>query len=247
MVRLRTFFFCLALCGGAAFAQPGAQTAGTAVIVPAYGEVKHQNDEARAILMVEEQDKDKSAAASRVNLKMRQGMESVKREDPQAVLQTYGYYTYPVYADEPVQPRQARSRQPIGWRVGQYLEVRTTNLEGLPKTVAAAQRLLALNGLHFGLTDGTRRKLEERQIEAAYANLTERIAAVAKAMGRNPSEATLETLDFDGSGVYPQRQEMQAPKMMRAATTEAPPVEEPSFEPGETSLSMRVVGRLRFK
>ena len=52
-----------------AFAQSPAQTSGTLVIVPAYGEVKHANDEARLTLMVEEQDKDKAAAASRVNQK----------------------------------------------------------------------------------------------------------------------------------------------------------------------------------
>ena len=32
---------------------------------------------------------------------------------------------------------------PIGWRVGQYLEVKTTNLAGLPKTTAAAQKCWA--------------------------------------------------------------------------------------------------------
>jgi hypothetical protein len=35
---------------------------------------------------------------------------------------------------------------------------------------------------------------------------------------------------------------------MRAASmNDAAPVEEPSFEPGETTLNMRVVGKVRFK
>jgi predicted secreted protein len=224
----------------------GAQTAGTLVIVPAFGEVRHPNDEARATLMVEEQDKDKATAASRVNQKMKQGVEIVRREDPQAVLKTRGYYTYPVYPDDQPRPMANKARQPVGWRVGQYLEVKTTNLDGLPKTIAAAQRVLALNGLYFGLTDATAKKLDAQRIEAAYSNLTERIGAIAKAMGRNPSDALLDTVDFEGSGAYAQQQEALAPKMMRAAA-DAAQVEEPSFEPGETTLSTRVVGKVRFR
>lgn len=222
------------------------QTAGTVVIVAAQGEVRHVNDEVTAVLMIEEQDKDKAAAASRVNLKMKQGVDLVKREDPTAILKTRGYYTYPVYAEE-TQPRQpGRSRQLNGWRVGQYLEVKTSNLEALPRTIATAQRILALNGLNFGLADKTMRKLEEQRIAAAYGNLMDRIAAVARAMGRTPAEAVLDTVDFEASGNYAPM-EAQAAKAMRAGTATSMDVEEPSFEPGETTLVSRVVGKVRFK
>jgi len=233
--------------GVTAQAQTPIPTTGTLLVIPAFGEVRHPNDEARATLMIEEQDKDKTAAASRVNQKMRQGTEIVKREDPLATLKTRSYYTYPIYADEQVQPRQSsRTRQAIGWRVGQYLEVTTTNLSNLPKTVAAAQRILALNSLTFGLAEDTAKKLEERRIAAAYRNLTDRITAAAKAMERNISDAVIDTVDFEGSGSYAQ-QEAPAPKLMRAAPMEVMQVEEPSFEPGETNMSMRVIGKVRFK
>ncbi len=39
---------------------------------------RHANDEAVLTLMVEEQDKDKAAAASRVNQKMKQGIDIVR-------------------------------------------------------------------------------------------------------------------------------------------------------------------------
>jgi uncharacterized protein len=244
---VRLLFIAASCAHLAAHSQPSVQTAGTLVIVPAYGEVRQPNDEARAMFMIEEQDKDKSAAASRVNLKMKQGAEIVRKEDLQAVLKTRGYYTYPVYADEAPQPRQnSRNRQPVGWRVGQYLEVTTPNLAGLPKTVAAAQRILALDSLHFGLTEATRKKLEEARIAAAYSNLTDRVGAVAKAMGRSPNDAVLDTVDFEASGAYAQ-DAAPAAKTMRAAQMEAMQVEEPSFEPGETTLGMRVVGKVRFR
>lgn len=247
MRRFRLWLLPLIVSGSVMTAHAETQPAGTLVIVPAFGEVKHPNDEARATLMVEEQDKDKAAAASRVNQKMKQGMEILKREDPLAVLKTRGYYTYPVYAEDQPRPAGNKARVPVSWRVGQYLDLTTTNLNGLPKTIAAAQRVLALNGLHFGLTEATSKKLDEKRINASYQNLTERIAAIAKAMGRNPSEAVLDTVDFEGSGAYAPQQEAAAFKTMRAVAMDAAQVEEPSFEPGETTLSMRVVGKVRFK
>ncbi len=229
----------------AANAQSPAQTTGTVVIVPASGEVKHPNDEAKVTFMIEEQDKDKAAAASRANLKMKQGIEILRREDPQAVLQTKGYYTYPVYPEDQLR-QPGKPKQPSAWRVGQYLEMTTTGLSALPGTVASAQRVLALNGLHFGLTDATSKKLDEKRIATAYVNLTDRIAAIAKAMGRNPADAVLETVDFEASGAYAP-QEAQVQKTMRAAVADTMQVEEPSFEPGETTVTMRVVGKVKFK
>jgi predicted secreted protein len=241
---------CLALvllsAGMRAQAQAALQTSGTLVVVPAFGEVRHVNDEAHVTLMIEEQDKDKAAAASRVNQKMKQGTDIVKRQDPQATLKTRGYYTYPVYPEDQ-QRQNNKARQPVSWRVGQYLEVTTTNLNGLPQTVAAVQRILALHGLYFGLSEATSRKLDQKRIEATYNNLTERIASVAKSMGRNVSDAVLDTVDFEGSGAYVPQQGASAPVMMSAKMQEAAPIEEPSFEPGETTLQMRAVGKIKFK
>jgi predicted secreted protein len=247
MTKFKAFFLSLGLLMAAfAHAQPPLQTSGTLVVVPASGTVKHANDEATLTFMVEEQDKDKAVAASRVNQKMKQGSEIVKKSDPDALLKTKGYYTYAVYPDAQPRSSSSKPRQPIGWRVGQYLEVKTGNLKNLPKMTAAAQSVLALNGIHFGLAEATAKKMDAQQIAATYQNLNERIVAIAKAMGRNPNDAMLETVDFEGSGNYVP-QNMSAPKMMRAAVAEADAVEEPSFEPGETSLTMRVVGKVRFR
>lgn len=255
MSRLSTVALALlistnALAQGQSAAQPAPLTSGTLVVVPAYGEVRHANDEATATFMVEEQDKDRQVAVNRVNQKMKQGTDILKREDPRAKLETRGYFTYPVYAEEVLQPRGSQQRpgprQIVGWRAGQYLELTTTAIDTLPRTVAAAQTVLALNGLQFGLAQATAKKLEEQRIAAAYANLTERLAAIAKAMGRAPTDMVLDTVDFEGSGNYAPQAEA-APRMMTAKSMDARQVEEPSFEPGEAVLTMRVVGRARFR
>ncbi|HEV7815820.1 MAG TPA: SIMPL domain-containing protein [Janthinobacterium sp.] len=238
----------LALALGAQARAETLPTSGTLVVLPAFGEVTHANDQAVARLAAEEQDKDKAVAASRVNQKMAKGIEIVKQQDPQAKLKTLGYYTYPVYPEERPLPNGTvpKTRVPAGWRVGQYLQLTTTDLGGLPKTVAAAQTVLALNGLQFGLTPATTKKLDDERIAAAYQNLNERIASIAHAMGRKASDAVLDTVDFEGSGAYAQQEDAQA-SMMRLAKPATPDVAEPSFEPGETTLQMRLVGKVRFK
>ncbi|WP_028104337.1 SIMPL domain-containing protein [Pseudoduganella violaceinigra] len=226
-------------------------TAGATVIVPAYGEVTAPNDQAVAVLAIEEQDKDKTAAASRVNQKIKQGLEILKKEDPQAKLKTQGYYTYPVYPeDRPLPPgAAAKPRLPTSWRVGQFVQMTTTNIEALPKTVASAQKVLTLNGLSFGLSPAATRKLDDARIAATYKNLNERIASIASAMGRPLTDAVLDTIDYEGSGNYAGGPAGAAPAMMRmsAKAEMDQSVAEPSFEPGETTLEMRVVGKVKFK
>ena len=87
--------------------QAAPATTGTLVVVPAFGEVRHANDQAVMMFAVEEHDKDKAAASARVNRKMKEGTEIVRRADPQAELKTLGYYTYPVYPEVPPMPQPA--------------------------------------------------------------------------------------------------------------------------------------------
>ena len=217
------------------------QTKGTAISVSGVGEVKADNDEAKATFFVEEQDNDKSAAASRVNKKMKEGTELLKKLDPDGKYTTRGYYTYPIYS-EPVSGTKTRTI--TSWRVGQYLDLTTRNIVQLPTTVAAAQQILALNGLHFELSEEATKNLEEKRLLSAYKNLLERVQIIAKAMGRDASEATFESLDFDGSGArfQPQPRAFAAAASMKAGSA----VEETSFEPGETTLNATVLAKVKF-
>ncbi len=226
-------------------------TSGTLVIVPAYGEVTHANDQAIATFMVEEQDKDKAAAASRVNQKMKQATEIVRKEDPQAILKTQGYYTYPVYPEDRPLPNgmpSGKARVPTSWRVGQQLEVKTMNLASLPKMTAAVQRVAGLSGVQFGLSPALTKKLDEQRIAATYQNLRERIASISAAMGRKASDARLETVDFEGSSMLggPIAGDVGGGMMRAMAKQESADVAEPSFEPGETTLNMKVIGKVKF-
>lgn len=243
----------LVLGAHAAQAQTMVPTVGALVVVPGFGEVTRANDQVVATLAIEEQDKDKTVAASRVNQKMAKGIAIVKQQDPQAKLKTQGYYTYPVYPEERPLPNGAMPaphvRVPTSWRVGQTLEVTTTDLAQLPKTVAAAQGMLTLNNLQFGLSPAATKQLDDERIAATYKNLNERIASIANAMGRKVSDAVIDTIDFEGSGNYthpePRPQRVAVMGAMRKTADDA--VAEPSFEAGETTLQMQVVGKVKFK
>ena len=242
-----TMFAVTIVAANAAFAQ---STSGALVVVPATDEVVRANDLAIATFGIEEQDKNKAAAASRVNRKMAEGMAILRAADPQASLKTQGYYTYPVYAEQPRPANGMPAIKPvaIGWRVGQYVQVKTLNLAALPKTAAAAQAVLSLNSVNFGLSPATLKKVDEERIAATYTNLRERIASIAAAMGRAPGDAVLDTVDFEATGNY--AVQVSGSRVQYARSVAAPAandVAEPSFEPGETTLQMKVVGKVRFK
>jgi len=217
------------------------QIGGALLTLSATGEVKAVNDQAHAMLTVEEQHADLAQASSAVNQKMKLAQEAVKRADPGAQLQTRGYYTYPVYA--PDQPN--RKRQQTAWRVGQTLEIITGNLSALPQTVAAAQRFAGLSHLYFGLSDAAARKLDEERIANTYRQLQQRLTATLKAMGKKLEDATIETIDLDNPQIVaPQAFSVAQAKSARNAEMD---VAEPVFEAGETTLSMNAVARVRVK
>jgi uncharacterized protein YggE len=234
------------MISASALAQSNVVSTGGAVIsVSGVAELKVNNDQAIATFYVEEQDKDRAAAASRVNQKMNAGMDVIKKEDPQAVLTTRSYYTYPVYANDSLSSGVRKQQVLTGWRVGQYLDVKTENLKQLPVMTAAAQKVLALNGLNFGLSDAGNKKYEAARLEAGYKNLMDRVAVIAKAMGKHESDLTLENVDFDPSEMVVGR---PMPRMaMAAMKTSSDAVEAPNFEPGETSMAIHVLGKFKVK
>lgn len=219
---------------------------GSLISIAGQTNINVANDMAVVSFFIEDQDKDKSIAASRVNQKMKQGTDLIKKEDSQSQLTTRSYYSYPVYADEVNSSATLRKRSIIGWRVGQYLDVKTQHLEQLPALVAMVQKTLLLHSINFGLSEKSLAKLEQQKLEFSYKNLLERIELLAKIMGRQSSEMTIESLnvDQDGSQVMPlQADSMMLKSAMRADVN----VSEPSFEPGITKIQSRMTANVRLK
>jgi predicted secreted protein len=172
---------------------------------------------------------------------MKQGIELLKKLDPDGKYATRGYYTYPIYSESSTHQKASSI---TGWRVGQYLDLTTQNITQLASTVASVQQVLALNGLNFGLSDETAKKLEAKRLESAYKNLQERLQIMTKIMGKNVAEVTIESLDIDGVVNHFQPQPMFSAAAPMLAKTNS--VQETSFEPGETVLSATVLAKIKF-
>lgn len=208
--------------------------AGTLVLMTGAAEVELANDEAVASFFYEAQDADLTRAQSTVNQRVSDGTAALKRADPKAQIETSGYSSYPVYSS-------GSNRTITGWRVRQGLTVRTENLAGLPKTVAAAQPLLALGGVDFRLSKTARDKVEAQLIQLAMANLNSRFTAAGQSMGVPANRIRVEEINFGVREAAPPQ-----PMMMRSAMQSSDAVAPPTFDSGRSTERLSVTGKARF-
>jgi uncharacterized protein len=227
---------CLAigLTVGAVAAQPtSARPEGTVLLMTGTAEVEVNNDEAVAQFHFETQDADLARAQSQVNQRVADGVARLKRSDPKALVETTGYTSYPVY-----QP--GTQRRLVGWRVRQGVSLRTGDLAALPRAVAAAQQSLALGGIEFRLSRAARTKVEVELIEQAIANLNDRVAAAARALGVPAERVRLEELNFGVVPPLPIAPRMRAEMMASDAS-----VPEPQLDAGRSLQQLTVTGKAR--
>ena len=208
--------------------------AGTLVLMTGAAEVELANDEAVANFFYEAQDADLTRAQSTVNQRVSDGTAALQRADPKAQIETSGYSSYPVYSS-------GSNRTITGWRVRQGLTVRTENLAGLPKTVAAAQPLLALGGVDFRLSKAARDKVEAQLIQLARANLNSRFTAAGQSMGVPANRIRVEEINFGVREAAPPQ-----PIMMRSAMQSSDAVAPPTFDSGRSTERLSVTGKARF-
>jgi predicted secreted protein len=209
------------------------QSPGTLLLMTGMAELEIPNDEAVANFFYEAQDADLRKAQAAVNQRVADGTAALKRADPKAQVETTGYSTYPVYSG-------GSARSIVGWRVRQGVMLRTEDLAGLPRTVSAAQSLLALGGIDFRLSRAAREKLDAQLIQLATANLNARLASAATALGGSPARLRLEEVNFGGRDAPQPVMMRQAPMM---ASDASPPA--PSFEAGRSVERLMVHGKAR--
>jgi len=236
----RSFFLAsllTAVCSIAAAQAPAVSNAqradGTLVLMTGNAEIEVPNDEAVASFYFEAQDADLARAQSLVNQRVAEAVAQIKRADPKGQVETAGYMSYPIYSKE--------GRKVTGWRVRQMVTLRTSDLAGLPRTVAAAQSLLALGGIDFRLSRPARERVEAELIQRSIASLNARMAAVAQAMNVPPARLRTEELNFGVQDVVRPMAMMARAAPMLASDQ----VAEPQFDAGRSLQQMTVTGRVR--
>jgi predicted secreted protein len=214
---------------------PAAKPEGTLIVMTGTAEVEVVNDEAVANLYVELQDADLVRAQSLVNQRAAEGIAQLKRADARAQIESGGYSSYPIYARD-------GGKKVVGWRVRQSVSLRTHELAGLARTIAAAQQHLALGGLDFRLSRAARERVEGELIQRAIANLNARVAAAAQALEVPKSRVRIEELNFAGLG----GDRPPPVPMARAMVQSAEAVAEPQFDAGRSLQQLSVTARVRF-
>ncbi len=235
MTRLVAAMFAANLLQMPASAQPQALTpppTGTLVVMTGVAEIELPNNEAVADLYFEAQDADLTRAQAQVSKRINDGTAALKRADPKAVLESSGYSSYPVYADN------NSTKAIIGWRVRQGVTLRTENLDTLPKTIAAAQPSLALGRIDFRLSKAAREKVESQLIQQAMMNLNSRFAAAAQSMKVAHNRIRVEEVDFD-------RQQGQPRPMVMRSMAAAEQTTPTAFEAGRSIERLVVSGKAR--
>lgn len=231
----RAFLVAMVLAVEAALAQPPpARFEGTLLLMTGAAEAEVANDEAVAQFYFEAQEADLARAQSLVNQRVAEAVAQLKRADPKAVVESAGYSSYPIY-----QP--GTQRRLIAWRVRQNVSLRTRDLVALPRAVAAAQALLALGGIQFGLSREAREKVEADLIARALANLNDKVAVAARALAVPPERVRLEEVNFGGvPPIVPMVAHERGMAMASAAQ-----VEEPQLDAGRTLQRLTVSARAR--
>lgn len=244
---LGLFFFCVLT----ASVHAQQMSAGSQVLVSGRADIKVVNDQAVISFYAEEVDKDKTLAAARVNQKMKASIDFIKQEYKKIELSTRNYHSSQVY--EEVASKNANGmptvkQQANGWRVGQYLDLKTRDLKNLPAMVAYLQKTLALNNVRFEVSDEVSKRVEAERILAGYKNLNERIEMIAQAMGRHASDFIIDSVDFEG-GEIDRNANRTYGKFFTASVSNArsDKIVEPDFEPGSSIISIRVDAKLRVK
>lgn len=233
----RLFVLGAALAASAAVAQPPQppRFEGTLLIMTGAAELEVANDEAVVAFYLEVQEPDLARAQSQVNQRVAEGVAAIRRADPKAEVETSGYGSYPVY-----QP--GGGRKIIGWRARQGVNVRTTELATLPKSVAAGQQQLALGGVDFRLSRAARERLEGELIQRAIANLNARVAAAAQALNVPASRQRIEEINFG----IPTGGRPPVIAMARMQAPAAESVAEPQLDAGQSTQQVTLSARVRF-
>ncbi len=232
----RLLLAAVALAATAAHAQPATppRFEGTLLMMNGAAEIEVANDEAALTFYLEVQEPDLARAQSQVNQRVAEGVAALKRADPKAQVETSGYGSYPVY-------QSGSGRKIVGWRVRQSVNLKTTDLANLPKTVAAGQQYLALGGIDFRLSRAARERVEGELIQRAIANVNARVAAAAQALNVPAARLRIEELNFG----IPTGGRPPVIAMARMSAAPADSVAEPQLDAGQSLQQVTVAAKVR--
>ena len=189
------------------------------------------NDHMRAVLAVQDEDKDAAQLADRINKTMAWALEQSKRGNGVDV-RSGGYSTQPVYTKTTL----------TGWRASQELIVTGAEFGAIGELIGILQQRLQLNAVTFSIAPETKTTVEAELIDRALDGFKQRAEQVRKNIGA-PGYRIVEI------NIHTEDMPIQPMPMMRAEamSLSAKSVAAPSFEGGDSEVRVNVQGAVQLQ
>lgn len=164
-----------------------------------------ENDEMQALLAIEDEGRDPSALATKINRIMADALKILKKERS-IKSETGTYSTYPVYNKNRI----------VNWRISQQLRLRSKDFEAMNKMIGKLQDNLNVKSISFGISKDSRAKAEEMLIQLAIEKFTKRANLIKTSL--NIPNYKIKRLD-----IYTQPQQPPTPiRSIRMEVASAP-------------------------
>ncbi|MFK7996331.1 MAG: SIMPL domain-containing protein [Granulosicoccus sp.] len=195
--------------------------------------VEVDNDRMVATLVVQEEDKDASVLASKVNSATSWAVNILIPYDSIA-LRTRDYQTYPRYEN-------SAARRLIGWRSQQIIELETDDFAAAGKAIQQLQEKLTIQSIRLTVKPATRKKASDILIENALNMFKERASLIQ----RNMNSSGFRILEVDihtqqNTPAYGQARAMSVDEEYSRSVEIAP-----AIVGGTTTVLVQVEGRIQ--
>lgn len=192
------------------------------------------NDIMVAILAVQDEDKDPSLLADKINSTSTWAT-NVLRPFATISFKTRDYQTYPRYDT-------SQSRRLIGWRATQSIELETDDFEAAGKAIQQLQEKLQVQSIRLSAKPETRAEAADLLITRALNLFKERARLIQKNMG----SAGFKIVEVDiqtGQG----HTEQFNPRIAMSEMSRSAVQVEPAIEAGTTRVSVQVFGSIQLQ
>ena len=191
------------------------------------------NDLMVVTLAVQEEDKDATVLANRVNVTMSWAVNELQSYNTISV-KTRDYQTFPRYEN-------LSGRRLIGWRALQSLELETDDFAAVGKAIQVLQERLKVQSINLSVKPATREKASDLLIENALNSFKDRALLIQQNM--NSSGYRILDVDINTEQTSPGQ---GGARMMMAEDSAYRSVESaPAIVGGSTTVYVRINGRIQ--
>lgn len=194
-----------------------------------------ENDLMIATLYVQEQDKDASALAGKINSAMQWALDALK-DYPALKVKTRDYQTYPRYDT-------SQARRLIGWRATQSVQLETDDFESAGKAIQQLQEKLQVQEIRLAAKPATRTAAADALISEALDAFRQRATLVQQSMGASGFKVVDVHIQSDQNAMPMYDNQMRHAETLRSASV----AQAPAIAAGSSQVSVQVSGRIQLE